>query len=118
VTSSLNLKRRGTDSGVIAVLSQISSGVRVRFHDENGVCSKKGTNCTIFVSGKCIWAFLNSCKSCGRHELMGSYMVIKGYAEIFLKTYMGGWLVGFFSKTRFFLKEKYLYNGPFCGTNF
>jgi hypothetical protein len=42
----------------------------------------------------------------------------KGYAENFLKTYMGGWLVGFFSKTKFFLKEKYLYNGPFCGTNF
>jgi len=42
----------------------------------------------------------------------------KGYAEIFLKTYMGGWLVGFFSKTKFFLWEKYLYNGPFCGTNF
>jgi len=42
----------------------------------------------------------------------------KGYAENFLKTYMGGWLVGFFSKAKFFLKEKYLYNGPFCGTNF
>jgi len=28
---------------------------------------------------------------------------IKGYAEIFFKTYMGGWLVGFFSKTKFFL---------------
>ena len=42
----------------------------------------------------------------------------KRYAENFLKTYMGGWLVGFFSKTKFFLKEKYLYNGPFCGTNF
>ena len=31
----------------------------------------------------------------------------KGYAEIFLKIYMGGWLVGFFSKTKFFLWEKY-----------
>ena len=27
----------------------------------------------------------------------------KWYAEIFFKTYMGGWLVGFFSKTKFFL---------------
>ena len=44
--------------------------------------------------------------------------VCKGYAEIFFKTYMRGWLVGFFSKTKFFLKEKYLYNGPFCGLIF
>ena len=28
---------------------------------------------------------------------------VKGYAEFFFKTYMMGWLVGFFSKTKFFL---------------
>ena len=27
----------------------------------------------------------------------------KGYAEIFFKTYIRGWLVGIFSKTKFFL---------------
>jgi len=60
--------------------------------------------------------------ACAKKWTFGSWSLLcqkfKGYAENFLKTYMGGWLVGFFSKTKLFLKEKYLYNGPFCGTNF
>ena len=54
----------------------------------------------------------------GFHSITFLPFWVKGYEEKKFKTYMGGWLVGFFSKTKFFLQEKYLYNGPFCGTNF